>query len=92
MTVLTARGTARNTVNGKTERGLPTVTLAARLNRSAEWTARLLAELEAEGVVVQCSAGSWRLSDEGERRFGFALRSLSLPRDGLEVPAGGNTR
>ncbi len=91
MTV-TANGNplAPNTVDGKAERGLSTATIAARLNRSTEQTAQLLAESEDAGIV-QAQGGGWRLSDEAERRFGQALRCLALPRDGLEVPAGGNT-
>jgi len=64
------------------ERALPTATLARRLNRSHAWTEQLLAESEADGIV-DSAGGDWRLSDEGERRFGRALRSLSLPRDRL---------
>jgi len=78
------------TANGS-ETALTTATLAARLNRSTEWTAELLAESQADGIVVEAGTGGWRLSAAGERRFGQAFRSLSLPRDGLEVPAGGNT-
>jgi len=51
-----------------------------------------MGESEADGIVVQFSDGRWRLSHEAERRFGRAPRCLALPRDGLEVPAGGNSR
>ncbi len=83
MTV-TASGTARAavvTANGS-ETALSTATLAARLNRRVEWTEELLAESEADGIV-ESADGAWRLSVEAERRFGPALRALSLPSDPL---------
>ncbi len=89
MTTATASGTARAalfTASGN-ERALPTATLARRLNRSHAWTEQLLAESEADGIV-ESADGVWRLSDEAERRFGRALRGLTLACDGLEVPAG----
>ena len=77
------------TASGKPVRVVRTTDLARRLNRSSLWVEQLLSETEADGIVERVGTG-WRLSDAGERRFGRALRSLNLPRDCLEVPAGGN--
>jgi hypothetical protein len=68
------------TANGN--RTLSTLDLSLSLSRSVEWTEGLLAESERCGVVERVK-DRWRLSPEGERRIGPALRALSLPRDGV---------
>ena len=69
------------TANGK-DGTIATVDLGRRLRRSEEFVEELLNESETMGLVERAGDG-WRLSAEGERRFGRALRCLSLPRDGL---------
>jgi DNA-binding IclR family transcriptional regulator len=49
--------------------------LAAKIGRHVGFVRGLLAELETAGLAEQDDDGNWwRLSDEGERRFGAALR------------------
>ena len=68
------------TANGK--KRLPTRDLARSLHGGIEWTERLLAESEVDGIVERIGDG-WRLTTEAEARFGRHLRSLSVPRDRL---------
>jgi len=84
MTTVTASGTARAaavTANGK-HRTIATVDLGRRLRRSEAFVEELLNESETMGLVERGGNG-WRLSAEGERRFGRAFRALSLPSDPL---------
>jgi len=63
-------------------RTIPTAELARTLNRSATFVEELLAESATMGLVERAPSG-WKLSDEGERRFGQAFRNLSLQGNGL---------
>jgi Mn-dependent DtxR family transcriptional regulator len=84
MTASTANGTVRNRTSTEAlqRRTLSTRDLAQSLNRSTEWTESLLAESERDGVVER-AGDRWRLTKEGERRVGAALRALSLPQGGV---------
>ena len=68
--------------NGRHPASRSTEELAGLLNRSPAWTEALLEESERGGVVERVNGG-WRLSEAGERRYGTALRSLSLGRGAL---------
>ena len=73
--------TALATANGN-DRTIATAQLARSLSRSVVWVEQLLGESATMGLV-ESAPGGWRLSDQGERRFGQAFRNLSLPGDGL---------
>ena len=73
--------TAHVTANGK-ERTIATAQLARSLNRPVLRIEQLLGESADMGLVERTGDG-WRLSAEGERRFGRVLRCLSMPSDGL---------
>ena len=68
--------------NGTTPAVRSTADLGRLLNRGQDWIERLMAESEAMGVVERINGG-WRLSEAGERRFGTALRAMTLGRDAL---------
>ena len=67
--------------NGRHPASRSTADLGRLLNRGQDWVERLMAESEAMGIVERAGDG-WRLSAAGERRFGTALRALTLGQDG----------
>ncbi len=66
------------TASGKaTQRTISAADLARRLGRFEAFVDELLVESEAMGRCRD-AAGGWRLSDDAGRRFGRALRGLTL--------------
>ena len=56
---------------------LSTAELCRRLNRGEEFVEHLLQESAEQDVVERVGPDRWRLTDHGERRFGWALRSFA---------------